>query len=74
MTVIVTRLTVAADGTFSGRAPQLPPGEHEASLALHPPHPGKPFSMDDFPFHQEPWDDAISLRREDLYDDEGRLR
>ena len=30
--------------------------------------------MENFPVHNEPWDDSISLRWEDLYDDEGRLR
>ena len=73
MTVITTRLIVAADGTFSGRAPELPPGEHEVSVTIHPPVAGKRFTMRDFPRHDEPWDGSVSLRREDMYDDEGRL-
>ncbi len=80
MTVITTRIVVAEDGTISGRAPvgQVPPGEHEAAItvttaALKPPK-GKPFRMEGLKLHDVPWDDSISLRREDLYDDEGRLR
>ena len=80
MTVITTRITVAEDGTISGRMPagQLPPGEHEAAITLtttapRPPK-GKPFTMENFPMHNIPWDGSISLHREELYDDEGRLR
>jgi hypothetical protein len=78
MTVITTRLIVAPDGTISAATP-LPAGEHVASITVvEPPQrrpgPGKPFTMAEFPIHDEPWDDSISLRREDLYDDEGRLR
>ena len=36
------------------------------------PRPGKPFTMEDFPVHDGPWDDSISLRREDMYGDDGR--
>ena len=78
MTVINTRITIAPDGTVSTAVP-LPAGEYEAAITVDapapPPWPGKPFTMDSFPVHSEPWDDSISLRREDLYDDdEGRLR
>ena len=79
MTVITTRIIVAEDGTISGRAPpsQVPPGEHDAAITVtaapRPPK-GKPFTMEGLKMHDVPWDDSISLRREDLYDDEGRLR
>ncbi len=79
MTVITTRITVAEDGTISGRMPasQLPPGEHEATITLTTNTPrspnGKPFTMENLRIHDTPWDGTISLRREDLYDDEGRL-
>ena len=80
MTVITTRINVAEDGTISGRMPvgKLPPGEYEAAITVttaapRPPK-GKPFTMENLPIHDIPWDDSISLRREDLYDDEGRLR
>lgn len=77
MTVVTTRITVSPDGTIS-TIPPLPAGEYEVVLTAadpaSPPWPGKPFTMENFPVHSEPWDDSISLRREDLYDDEGRLR
>jgi len=77
MTVINTRITVAPDGAISTSIP-LPAGEYMATITVDvpasPPWPGKPFTMDNFPIHSEPWDASISLRREDMYDDEGRLR
>lgn len=80
MTVITTRITIAEDGAISGWMPagQLSPGEHDAVItvatAVPRPPKGKPFTMEDFPTHDIPWDGSVSLRREDLYDDEGRLR
>ena len=79
MTAIKARIRVADDHSISGTAPEgVPPGEHEVAITIAPAAaprpPGKPFTMDDFPIHDEPWDGSISLRREDLYDDDGRLR
>ena len=74
MTVITTRLTVQPDGTISAATP-LPAGEHLAAITVAEGatrRPGKPFTMDHFPIHDRPWDDAISLRREDMYGDDGR--
>jgi hypothetical protein len=34
MTIIKTRIRIAPDGTLTGRASGLPPGEHEAEIAL----------------------------------------
>jgi hypothetical protein len=34
--------------------------------------PTKKFSVGDLPSHDLPWDDSISLRREDMYGDDGR--
>lgn len=34
MTMIKTRISVAPDGTFSGRGTGLPPGEHEAEIIV----------------------------------------
>ena len=77
MTVITTRIIVTPDGAITTTTP-LPAGEHQAAVTVgvpvSPPWPGKPFTMDNFPLHDEPWDDSVSLRREDMYDDEGRLR
>lgn len=73
MTVITTRIRVAEDGTFSGRVPEgVPAGEHEVVITVVPARPGKPFTMKNFPIHDGPWDDSISLRREDMYGDDGR--
>ncbi len=74
MTVVTTRIQVAEDGTISGRAPDgVPPGEHEAAITIAPlKRPGKPFTMENFPIDDGPWDDSISLRREDMYGDDGR--
>ncbi len=74
MTVITTRITVSPDGAISAATP-LPAGEHEAAITLAEAplrRRGKPFTMADFPVHDGPWDDSISLRREDLYGDDGR--
>jgi len=73
MTVITTRLTVSPEGAISSTTP-LPVGEYTADVTVVTPAAGRPFTMVDFPVHDEPWDASISLRREDLYDDEGRLR
>jgi hypothetical protein len=34
MTTVKTRIRVAPDGTLTGRASGLPPGEHEDEIAL----------------------------------------
>ncbi len=71
MTVITTRLTVRPDGTVSTATP-LPAGEYEAAITA-PATPPKPRrSVLDLPVHDGPWDDSISLRREDMYGDDGR--
>jgi hypothetical protein len=73
MTVITTRLIVRPDGSISAAAP-LPAGEHAATITVaeSPQRPGKPFTMEHFPMHDGPWDDSVSLRREDMYGDDGR--
>ena len=77
MTVITARIQVAEDGSITGQAPagQLPPGEHVATITVKDAplrRAGKPFTMKDFPIDDGPWDDSISLRREDMYGDDGR--
>ena len=74
MAVITTRLTVAPDGTLSA-ATALPAGEHDACITVAEPpsrRPGKPFTMENFPVHDGPWDDGISLHSEYMYGDDGR--
>ena len=74
MTVISIHVTVAPDGAICTATP-LPAGEYKAEVTLRDAplrRPGKPFTMEDFPAHDGPWHDSISLRREDMYGDDGR--
>jgi hypothetical protein len=67
------RLRVYDDGRIEiADGERLPPGEHEAVVTISDQPKGKPFSMKDFPIHDGEWDHSISLRREDLYGDDGR--
>lgn len=74
MSTIRMRILVSPDHTVSGVAPaELPPGEHEATIkAAAPRSRGKPFRYEGFPVVDAPWDDSVSLRREDMYGDDGR--
>ncbi len=75
MTAIKARIRVADDHSISGTAPDgVPPGEHEVAITVPIAHePKRPRrSVRDLPVHYGPWDDSISLRREDLYGDDGR--
>lgn len=81
MTVITTRIVVAADGGVSLSAP-LPAGEYMASIevqdvGLPPPFEARAanarLGVDRLPvFDMGPWPAGLSLSREDLYGDEGR--
>lgn len=71
MTVVVTKIRVAQDGTISGQAPrELPPGEYQAPIRL--PEPKRRREPLDLPLHDAGWDDTVSLRREDIYGPDGR--
>ena len=77
MSQIHARIRVGPDHRISGLAPpDVPPGEHEVTITLVPSParqmPTKKFSVKDLPSHDIPWDDSISLRREDMYADDGR--
>lgn len=74
MLSVKTRVTVKDDGTVQAKLPggELPPGEHDAVIVLSAERPAKKFSMKDFPRHEGEWDHTVSLRREDLYGDDGR--
>lgn len=76
MTVITTRLTVSPDGAISTAMP-LPAGEYEAAITMHDQParqlPTLPFDVDALPVHDlGPWPEGLSLRREDMYGDDGR--
>jgi hypothetical protein len=73
-----TRIRVGADHAITGTAPpDVPPGEHEITITVAPApprqQPKKPFNLDDLPSHDlGPWPEGLSLRREDMYGDDGR--
>ncbi len=76
MTVNTTRLTISSDGAISSATP-LPAGEYMAQIEI-PDRPVRqlptlPFDLDALPVHDlGPWPEGLSLRREDLYGDDGR--
>ncbi len=74
MTDIRTRIRVGPDHRISGTAPAaVPPGEHAATITVAQPRPThKRDRVADLPTHDIPWDGSISLRREDMYTDDGR--
>jgi hypothetical protein len=74
MTTVTAQIRVAEDRTISGIAPTtVPPGEHEAVISVAPARQlGKPFTMENFPSRDLGWDGSISLRRKDMYGDDGR--
>lgn len=74
MTVITTRLIVTPDGALRTATP-IPAGEHAAIITVADAaarDAAPPASLADFPVDDGPWDDRVSLRREDLYGDNGR--
>lgn len=78
MNEIRARVLVDDDHRISGVAPpEVPPGEHEVMIVVASPlerQPAtKPFNIDDLPTHDlGPWPEGLSLRREDIYGDDGR--
>ena len=75
MTVINTRIIVTPDGAISTTTP-LPAGEYVARIEVKQPPvrqlPTDP-NMDDLPVHDlGPWPEGLTLRREDMYGDDGR--
>lgn len=78
MSDIRARIRVNADRTISGTAPpEVPPGEHEVMISTTPApvrRPArKPFDVNALPIVDlGPWPEGLSLRREDMYDDDGR--
>jgi hypothetical protein len=72
------RIHVNADRMITGVAPlEVPPGEHEVTITVITSRarrrPRKSFDVNDLPEHDlGPWPEGLSLRREDLYDEDGR--
>lgn len=74
MTVITTHLKVAPDGAISSERP-LPAGEHVARIEIgeRPAPAVSAFELASLPLHDlGAWPKGVSLRREDLYGDDGR--
>jgi hypothetical protein len=78
MIEIRTRVMVGPDRHISGTAPTgVPPGEHEVIITAAPVairrHPSENFDVGTLPDHDlGSWPDGLSLRREDIYDEQGR--
>lgn len=78
MNEVRTRILVGPDHRITGTAPVgLPPGEHEVTITLAAGpvriKAERPFDVATLPSHNlGPWPQGLSLRREDIYDDEGR--
>ena len=75
MRTIETQATVTPDGTLTIHLPpDVPPGKHRIVLKIdEPPVTGSPRAPLDLPIHDcGPWPKQFSLRREELYGDNGR--
>jgi hypothetical protein len=73
MNQIRSRIRVGPNHRISGTAPaEVPPGEYEATIILAAPVVSKRFRLADLPIHDTRWDGSVSLRREDMYGDDGR--
>ena len=72
MPVVHATIRVAPDGTISGKAPaEVPPGEYDAPLELPARKPKR--KALDLPLHDcGPWPDGFTVRREEIYGDDGR--
>jgi hypothetical protein len=66
MPVRDVEIHIAEDGTVTGRAPEgTPAGDYRATFLIYAAA-KKPLNLPDLPRHPGPWDDNISLRREDM--------
>lgn len=74
MATVLVRLHVDEQGRVTGQvAPALPPGDYTASIVLPTERQAEAPPELDWPVHDSgPWPADLSLRREDLYGDDGR--
>lgn len=74
MLALKAKLVVTKDGKIEGVAPAgMPAGEHDAVVVVDDQvRPAKTFRVADLPRHDVGLDPDISLRREDMYGDDGR--
>ncbi len=73
MRALEVTIKVEHDGTMQVQSPvDLPPGTHAAVLVVDQPVPARP-PKPPFPvIDVGPWPSDLSLRREDMYGDDGR--
>jgi hypothetical protein len=70
MVMVLVPLHVDDEGRVTGRVPaSVPPGDYTAPIEV--PVAGAAEPVLELPVDDEPWDDRISLRREDLYGESG---
>jgi hypothetical protein len=78
MSEVRARIRIGRDHVISGVAPDdIPPGDHEVLITVGPPiEPllkATPFRVEALPtIDLGPWPERLSLRREDIYSDDGR--
>lgn len=79
MKTIETKATVKADGTLTVQLTDIPPGEYQLVLVIgEPATTPKPITVETNMslkfqlFDVGTWPENLSLRREDMYDDNGR--
>ncbi len=74
MKTIETIATVTPDRTLTLRVPpDVEPGEHKVVVVIEEQTQQRGRSLSDFPVRDYgPWPEGLSLRREDMYGDEGR--
>ncbi|MGA3399117.1 MAG: hypothetical protein ABSC95_07845 [Acetobacteraceae bacterium] len=78
MNEVRTRVVVSPDHRISGTAPdEVPAGEHDVTITVTDRRvrrpAGRPLGLNDLPKHDlGPWPEGLSLRREDMYGDDGR--
>jgi hypothetical protein len=71
---LAARIRVGSDHRISGSAPSIvPAGRYEVTIRIAgPPRETKRLRVTDLPADDVPWDGSVSLRREDMYGDDGR--
>ncbi len=78
MNEIRTRILIGPDHQITGSVPEdVPPGEHEAVITVLPvparQKASRPFDVNALPVVDlGPWPEGLTLRREDMYGDDGR--
>ncbi len=78
MNKIRTRIQVGKDHRIAGTAPdEVPPGEHDVVINVHGSASSalgqRPVEDKDLPRHDlGPWPVGLALRREEIYNDDGR--